>query len=750
MHRNRRSLLDYAPAEPQQNDHAYAHDNQHLKRGLENKPSQQKRGLKSFVDAFSIRQKIEEKIKSDENRNQHDGMAARSSHIHTPRREQSTRSAHDSGEQREYYHNPDKPLLDFVAIIMSVWRRKFLIAFLALIGGVIGVLVALSTPHSYYAESQIFLDPRELRLTETDLSNNPVSSELLLALVDTQMRVATSTTVLENTIDELGLTNDPEFSGNSGGIGTTLSELFSSASSVSTDVNKRVLDQLRKSIGIGRDPKTLVVSLGVTTLNAEKSALIANSLVEQFLEEFSFQKSGFFNQASSSIQVRLDILGKRLDKAENAIVKYRADNDIIDVGGGVINQKEMLSLSDSLTKIRADQIAKSILAKELAKVDVNAVISGSFPQAALTTTLSDQRKQYSVAKSTSDSLAVGLGPRHPKLVAAQASVKALEADIRDELRRIIAAAQRDAKRTQQSEAELSSQLAVLKSRSSDQSVENIELEELTRKAGSLRALYEQLLRSSSETAVQGELSSSKIQVISRAESPDIPSTTSRKITVILFALGGAMLGLIYAMIIGAWRGIQQNYISQPSVKNTGAMPQTNVHGSHFEHNPSPKNPAPPYSMKDEPVVQTPLYETHINGHAMNGAQGQAYSPNPQPEAQSQFHPQAYIDPRMVPVTAYQAAVPQSVYVNGQHVPIYPNMMPHPAAQQHVFMQQTEQEAHKSYVEPTAQKGLPQTQQNGVRESNKSEEYQQLHSEVQRVRSRLESWVSQNNRDVKNR
>lgn len=762
MHRNRRSLLDYTPAEPQQNDRVYASENQHVKRGDKESRPQQRRGLKSLMDVSVIRQKIQEKIKSDEPGNQQDDIAVKSTPNHAPVREQ---SSYSSDEQQKYYHDPDKPLLDFVAIIMSVWRRKFLIVALAFIGGIIGVLVALSTPHTYYAESEIFLDPRELRLTDTDLSNNPVSSDLLLALVDTQMRVATSTTVLQNTIDELGLASDPEFNGKSSGFGKGLVELFSSSSSDSPDINKRVLEQLRKSIGVGRDPKTLVVSLGVSTRSAEKSALIANSIVEQFLREFSLQKSGFFNQTSSSIQERIDILRTRLDGAENAIVKYRSANDIIDVGGGVINQKEMLSLSDSLTKIRSDQIAKSILAEELSKVDVNAVISGSFPQAALTNTLSDQRKQYSVAKSTSDSLAVGLGPRHPKLVAAQASVKALETDIRDELRRIIAAAQRDAKRTQQSEAELSSQLAVLKSRSSDLSVENIELEDLMRKANSLRSLYEQLLKSSSETAVQGELSSSKIQVISRAESPDVPSSTSRKITVILFAFIGGMLGLTYAMIIGAWTGIQQNYTSRsPATNKRAALP---------ENSPTPEATAPQqrHYEHQEPVMQQPLQASPNNGYAVSGmqghiqaqaqaqaqtygaTQGQMYSPAPMTEMQGYIPSQAYPDPRMVPmptqVPTHQAPLPQAGYFNGQPSPIYPNVMPHPAAQ-HVFVQSTEQEMHPQAFEPHAQKGMPPAQENEAPKSDSSEEYQRLHNEVQRVRSRLENWVSQNNRDSRNR
>lgn len=470
-------------------------------------------------------------------------------------------------EHQQY--DPDKPLLDLFVIARTVWAKKWLIVILGCLGAVLGVLIALSTPHKYYADSRLILDPRGVQVTDTINNNNTASSQVLLAVVDSQMQVARSTPVLERVVEKLRLDEDGEFNGQDGsGLLSKIKDLFSGASS-SRDPFQNSVDYLRKNMGVSRDPDTFLVYIGVATKNAEKSALVANTIVDEYLIEYSGQQSGIFAKTSTSIDIRLEELRLRLDEAEKSVVDYRAQNDIIDVGGGVINQKEMLALSNELAKVRSDQIAKSVLAEELKKTDINQIVSGSFPKAALSTTLSALREQYSTDRAKSDSLAVGLGPRHPKYIAAVASVDAVEAEIKNELRRIVQTAQNDVARAQNSEKQLASKLAVLKTRASDQSVENVGLRELERKADAIRQIYESLLRRARETTERGNLETSVIQVIAKAEPPKLPSTTSRKTTVIIFGLLGGILGLFIAVMFGAIESLKSNFSPRSTERSEG-------------------------------------------------------------------------------------------------------------------------------------------------------------------------------------
>ena len=356
--------------------------------------------------------------------------------------------------------DPDQPILDLFTIFAKIWSLKWMIIVFGILGCFVGVAIAVMTPHTYTAEASLIVDPRDIQVTETKGINSQASSQILLAVVDSQIQLVRSTRVVEETVKRLGLDQDSEFNGeDDNGLVAKIKGILSGEVK-SNDGTENAITYLRKYMNVTRDTDTFLVYISMQTKNADKSALVANTLVEEYLKEYSAQQSGLDSKASTSIDRRLEELRSRLDLAENEVVEYQATNDIIDVGGGVINTKEMLALSDELAKVRAEQINKTVLANELQGTDLSGVISGSFPQAALTITLGELRKQYSQAKSKSDALAAGLGPRHPQFIAAQTSVTTLEGEIKNELRRIISSTQREVQRTAGAEKQLVTKLPV--------------------------------------------------------------------------------------------------------------------------------------------------------------------------------------------------------------------------------------------------------------------------------------------------
>lgn len=673
-----------------------------------------------------------------------------------------------------YEIDPDKPLLDLFIIMRHIWRKKWLIIAFGIIGGLVGVLVALSTSHKYYTDSRLILDPRDVQVTDTVNSNNQASSQVLLAVVDSQMQVARSTSVLQRVVERLRLDQDPEFNGeDTNGILSKIKSVVS-PSSLSNDPFENAVNYLRKNMGLARDPETFLVYIGATTNNAEKSALVANTIVEEYLVEYKKQQSGIFTKTSNSIESSLEQLRVKLDAAEKAIVDYRAENDIIDVGGGVINEKEMLALSNELAKVRAEQVAKSVIATELRNADVDGVISGSFPQAALTTTLAELRKQYTEAKSKSDSLAVGLGPRHPQYIAAKASADAVAVEIKNELTRIVSSTQNDVSRARDSENQLAEKLAVLKTRASSQSTENVGLRELERKADAIRQIYESLLRRARETTERGNLETSVIQVIAKADPPQQPSTTSRKTTVILFGIMGGMLGLAIAFILGAIESLKQHSKGSSQGSNSRARqsyapqsraPQNTNYSAHeyedeFEdrapvraaHAPQTRSkpaetaqnyqheaahPAPNYQSANAPQMppQHPVYPPQFNPVMM----AQNYAAPQQPMPANYPMPQTQMPNPHMPSLHY--GYPANSHVPSAAQPQYmPQQMPQQMAQQMAPAVPVPSEAPQA-----AQPSNVVTDAHENSQSNDDrEKVMRLKSDVQRLRAELESWAQSRN------
>ena len=484
----------------------------------------------------------------------------------------------------------DRPLIDLATILRSVWQLRKVVVALTVAGAVGGVLLAMSTPSLYVSESKLYIDPREVRLTDSDLSKESLATEAILALVDSQLEVLRSRTVLEKVAIDLGLDRDAEFGGSSAskgglaaGIGV-IREIVSPARgkpAPASGVNPRTLETLSEAVSVSRDPKTFIVTVEVQTRDPAKSALIANRLVSTFLAEEQAAQSGFFQKTTASLDSRLADLRKELDTAENAVEKYKADHDIVDADGKLISDKQLLSLNDQVAAVR-NRIAEARAKADVAtKTRLNDVLSGAFPEELSSVSLQELRKQYSTARAQLGALDASLGPRHPQRLAAVQSLEVARSEIGNELRRIEATAQTELQRAVRTEKDLVQQLAVRKAQQVNSSADFIELRELQRKANATRTIYESFLKRASETGEEEKLTSKNIRVISSAEPPLQARGPSRKLIAIGGLIGGFAAGVGLGIALGAYRSLKD--VFQRSNQPVSAVPQRDLPGQDHFH-----------------------------------------------------------------------------------------------------------------------------------------------------------------------
>ena len=485
------------------------------------------------------------------------------------------------------FEDGSRPLLDASILLSAVWRYRRLIGAATVAGAVLGVVVALATPHRYYAESRLFVDPREIRVTEDDIRNQQLSTEAMLAITDSQLQILSSTSVLEKVIADLGLDRDPEFNGSmsAGGIsgGLTLIREILTGKSGASEAEQTALNNLRDAVYVGRDAKTFVIIVGVDTRDPEKSALIANRIVETYLDSEGQAQSNLLERTSESIDTRINSLRTDLDAAEREVERFKAENGLVGVGGEYIDDKVILALSDQLANARAMKVGIRVKADNLARVKIDDVLSGAFPEELLSANLSELRKQYTQTRSNADSLATRLGPRHPQYIAAKSSLDTITQEISAELRRIVASSQTELQRAVQIEQELASQMAVAKSRAVDQSVDLVTLRELERKATATRGIYEAFLTRSRETSERSNLSTRNVRVISPAEAPIQPMGPSRKIIAVSGMAAGFLAGVGLALLAGAVESIRAY---------NGAQPRARFETPPLGGYPEPSGPAP--------------------------------------------------------------------------------------------------------------------------------------------------------------
>ena len=462
----------------------------------------------------------------------------------------------------------------------------------------------------------------KIRVTEDDIRNQQLSTEAMLAITDSQLQILSSTSVLETVIADLGLDRDPEFNGSmsSGGISGGISlikELFT-GKNATTEGEQKALNNLRKALSVGRDAKTFVIIVGVDTRDPEKSALIANKIVETYLDSEGQAQSSLLERTSESIDTRINSLRADLDAAEREVERFKAENGLVGVGGQYIDDKEILALSDQLANARAMKVGIRVKADNLARVKIGDVLSGAFPEELLSANLSELRKQYAQTKSNAESLATRLGPRHPQYISALQSLETITNEISAELRRIVASSQTELQRAVETEQELASQMAVAKSRAIDQSVELVTLRELERKAAATRGIYEAFLTRSRETSERSNLSTRNVRVISPAEAPLQPMGPSRKFIAIGGMIGGFLAGLGLALLAGAVESIRAYNGMQAQAR----FPGSGSGGYPQPPSPGPRTPPGGLGQRFWPPGDT---GTNSGEAAAAGAAGQPYS-----------------------------------------------------------------------------------------------------------------------------
>ncbi|MGX9571277.1 GumC family protein [Mesorhizobium sp. f-mel] len=461
-------------------------------------------------------------------------------------------------EQRSFREDDDgwKPLIDPMQVVRGVARSKLLIVAMTILGTTLGVAIALSTPKKYEATAELIVDPRDLKLTDRDLTQSVVASDATLAIVENQVRVLTSGTVLNKVVDKLNLVNDPEFNGQgSDGLGvmTLIRSILSRNDGPGVDEGRRralAVANLAESLSVERGGKTFVISVSATTQNGEKSALIANTMTDVFLQTFGQIQSDTAGRATNELTGRLDELRKGVEAAEHKVEDFRAAHDLVDAQGHLISDDEMLKLNQQLAIARARTLELNARAASARSIDVNSVLSGTLPEEINSNTMSELRSQYATLKQEADRAAIRFGPRHPELQALNAQLAGSRERIAGELRRIASSLQVDLRRAVQLEQDLASRLAQLKVRSGDVNSDLVTLRELEREAAAKRSVYEQYLLRAKETGEQKDINTANINVISRAFAPLEPNGPSRALTV----LAGLLAGLASGVGLGAMRG----------------------------------------------------------------------------------------------------------------------------------------------------------------------------------------------------
>ena len=436
--------------------------------------------------------------------------------------------------------------LDLVDMVRVLRARARTVLASVLATSALGLVVIALTPTTYEAHTSLLFDPtiRAPLGTEPGVVAQGGSDT---ALINSQVRILTSTSVLARVVKSQHLADDPEFRTTSL-LGRLKAMVFpASAAPKGSGNDTELAAALGKEVAVGHQDESNVIDISVAAHSPEAAARLANALVAAYFEDQQAARDLRATADAKAIDARIRRLRQQFLQSQTAYEAWRASHQLYDADGKPLGEVDL----GNAAKILSDARAKTAAAKARFTQVEQVVAAGrgvSTLSAALKSPLIDKlRSQYADVARQVAMYGATLGPRNPALIQSQSQLRTIAGLIRTELKRIAANAASQYQEARASEAAAKAEVATLKTGSAKSSADSVQALQLKNDVEARRSVYQRFLRARDSLAnapVEGQLA----RVISPAVPPLYAAAPAKKLIMGLALVIGLFLGAALAML----------------------------------------------------------------------------------------------------------------------------------------------------------------------------------------------------------
>ncbi|SNS85993.1 capsular exopolysaccharide family [Tropicimonas sediminicola] len=459
----------------------------------------------------------------------------------------------------------DDDVIDLRAIFGTLWRGKWIIFVCALIGAVMGYLSASQIEPRYRATAKLLIG-----IPTADVLQNQgvmVQANFGDTTLPTHSEILRSTKLIERVIDNLDLSNHPEYRPRAKeeiethwwqwrpSMPLAVTEWMMDVGlkappgpPLPTDEIERrrhlaLISRVESGISLAPVPESRVISVSFTSGNPRLSAMVANEITEQYLVDQLEGKLETTRSAATWLTDRVEQLKNRVQEAESAVEDARARLST-DTGQSVeVTQQQLQALNASLAVTRNELSAKEAQFQRLSQAVAEGRDLGALTEFRSSPIVAGFRAEESDLMANLTTLRSTVPEGHPAIARVQAQIEEVQRNIRAEADRIIQAIEVDIEAMRATAQTLSMEVRELEDKSAEQARSEVQIRQLEREAEASRVLYENLLSRLQETAAEESLQTVDARVLSPAEVPLGPLTTAAKRTQMLSLIVGLMAGV---------------------------------------------------------------------------------------------------------------------------------------------------------------------------------------------------------------
>lgn len=421
--------------------------------------------------------------------------------------------------------------LDLVQLAGTLWRGKWKILIYMLITISIGGYYAfIAAVPKYKASTIVVLESRDNQVVDFETVLSGLSADQ--ATLNTETEVLQARILIGKLVDQLDLVEDPEFNNllkpqNPWSIGGFLRAIGLRQENRTPPSERAIIDgvisDVIQQISIQNIRNSYVFQIVVETEAPEKSALIADTLAEFYINDQLTTKFEATERATAWLTDRVSELQAKLETAETAVKEYNTQTDLI-------SPQALAALNRQLKDLRSRLIADRRAQEELG----HRILT------------------MKTARDTDDAQSMALAAGDGALNQTLNRINNGAADERRvfdaRFRQVLARLQADYDRIQSQVETLATSVIEKQLKIEGQSADLVKLQQLEREAAASGLIYEYFLSRLKETSVQQGIQQADSRILSYAVVPERASHPRKGITLVLSTILGGALGAMLVLM----------------------------------------------------------------------------------------------------------------------------------------------------------------------------------------------------------
>ncbi|MEL6568199.1 MAG: polysaccharide biosynthesis tyrosine autokinase [Pseudomonadota bacterium] len=454
-------------------------------------------------------------------------------------------------------------LLDVKAIFTAIRKRFWLalLTFLIVFSGMV-IYTFQQTP-IYQTQTRLMLDTRQG--DGIDLGSMFSGLAPNTAIIDTELEVIQSESMLSKVVDKLNLTQYEEFNYTmqepsalrkvvNGAKTTVLGAIgmgddgadqgpVMTPEQEQAAIHRYATRMLQYAISVNRLGPTYIVDIRAYSKNPQLASQIANGVAEQYIVEQLEAKLESARVQTDWLSESLDDLREEVNAKESAVAQFEAERDILSAQGSTLTEQQIANLQarqlDQQSVLREAEARLSNVRTRLDSgqgAEAIAEVLGSAEIGNL------RNQQAEIQRRVAD-LATRYGPMHPERVAVNNELADVRAQIDAAVNRVVSNLESEVAIARSNLQTTSGQLGQMRNTLARNNTDSVRLRELEREADASRTLYEDFLERFKLNTEASDLAQADARVLNQARTPREPSSPKITINLVLgFLFGGVAAG----------------------------------------------------------------------------------------------------------------------------------------------------------------------------------------------------------------